>query len=126
MFLQVTVCPQEGAIPACIAGGIPACLAVFLQGPASDLGDVCFWGGSPGPQPRGQLRGIWSRPTAEGEIEGDLVQAHSQGGSSGNQKQTPPRQTATAADGTHPTGIHSCFVNMFVQPRSGERKLIAT
>ena len=21
----------------------------------------------------------------------------------------PPRETATAADGTHPTGIHSCF-----------------
>ena len=23
--------------------------------------------------------------------------------------QTPPQQTATAADGTHPTGMHSCF-----------------
>ena len=23
--------------------------------------------------------------------------------------QTPPRQTATAADGTHPTGMHSCY-----------------
>ena len=22
---------------------------------------------------------------------------------------TPPRETATAADGTHPTGMHSCF-----------------
>ena len=33
------------------------------------------------PQPRGKLRGIWSRPTAKGEIEGDLVQALSQGGS---------------------------------------------
>ena len=26
------------------------------------------------------MRGIWSRPTAKGEIEGDLVQAHTQGG----------------------------------------------
>ena len=23
--------------------------------------------------------------------------------------QTPPHPTATAADGTHPTGMHSCF-----------------
>ena len=29
----------------------------------------------PGPHPRGKFSGIWSRPTAEG----DLVQAHSQG-----------------------------------------------
>ena len=25
------------------------------------------------------------------------------------QEQTPPRDTATAADGTHPTGMHSCL-----------------
>ena len=25
--------------------------------------------------------------------------------------QTPPQQTATAADGTHPTGMHSCFTH---------------
>ena len=24
-------------------------------------------------------------------------------------KHTPPRETADAADGTHPTGMHSCF-----------------
>ena len=36
-------------------------------------------GGSPGPHPRGKLRGIWSRPTAKG----DLVQAHTQGESWG-------------------------------------------
>ena len=35
----------------------------------------------PGPQPRWKLRGIWSRPTTKGEVEGDLVQAHTQGGS---------------------------------------------
>ena len=34
----------------------------------------------PGPQPRGKLWETWSRPTAKREIEGDLVQAHSQGG----------------------------------------------
>ena len=27
----------------------------------------------PGPHPRGKLRGIWSRPTPKGEVEGDLA-----------------------------------------------------
>ena len=63
-------------------GGIPACLVGFqahTQG--GSLGDLARGRGSPGPHPRGKLRGIWSRPTAKGEIEGDLVQAHTQGGS---------------------------------------------
>ena len=34
----------------------------------------------PGPHPRGKWRGIRSRPTPKGEIEGDQVQAHTQGG----------------------------------------------
>ena len=97
MFLQVSVCAQGGAIPACNADGIPACLAAGLWGvgiPAcladfqahtqgGSLGGSvqgCLqaltkggsWGGSgPGPQPRGKLRGIQSRPTAKGEVEGD-------------------------------------------------------
>ena len=33
-------------------------------------------GSGPGPQPRMKLRGIRSRPTPEGEIEGDQIQAH--------------------------------------------------
>ena len=28
-------------------------------------------------------------------------------------EQTPPLQTATAADGTHPTGMHSCLFILF-------------
>ena len=36
--------------------------------------------GPPGPHPRGKLRGIRSRPTPKGKIEGDQVQAHTQGG----------------------------------------------
>ena len=79
---------REGAIPACIAVGIPACLAAGLQGGVSrptpkgevegDLvqahSQVGSWrgGSGPGPQPRGELRGIWSRPTSKGEVEGDL------------------------------------------------------
>ena len=34
----------------------------------------------PGPHPGEKLRGIRSRPTAKGEIEGDQIQAHTQGG----------------------------------------------
>ena len=88
MFLHVSVflSTGEGAIPACIAGGIPACLAAGLQG------------GSPGPQPRGKLRGIWPGG------------AYSRGVPAlGVVVWRPPTMTATAAGGTHPTGIHSCI-----------------
>ena len=45
--------------------------------------------------------------------------------STGGGRQTPPRQaetpppppsrTATAADGTHPTGMHTCFLLFFLK-----------
>ena len=72
-------------------------------------------GGVSRPTAKGRLRGIWpggvSRPTPKGEVEGDLarggLQAHTRGGLSQHAlRQTPP--TATAAGGTHPTGMHSC------------------
>ena len=60
-------------------------------------------GGSPGPHPGGQV---------EGSGQGDL-QAHTWWGVGvfhHAMRQTPPhQQTATAADGTHPTGMHSCL-----------------
>ena len=94
-------------------------------------------GWDPGPHPRGKLRGIRSRPTPKGEIEGDQVQAHTQGGNlrgirsrpipkgeiEGDQVQAhtqggswggsglAPLQTATAAGGTHPTRMQSCLEN---------------
>ena len=47
-------------------GGIQVCLAGFQA-----HGQGGSWGGSgPGPQPRGKLRGIWSRPTPKGELRG--------------------------------------------------------
>ena len=42
----------------------------------------------PGPQ-RGKLRGIRSRPTPKGEIEGDQIQAHTQGGNWGGSDPGP-------------------------------------
>ena len=60
-------------------------------------------GSGRGPQPRGKLRGTWSRPTPKGEVEGDLA-----GGACSEGCGDPPVM-ATAAGGTHPTGMHSCL-----------------
>ena len=80
---------RAGAIPACIAGGIPACLAVGGAIPA------CL---APGrvPGPGGCL------------VQGGLLQggAWSGGSAPGGCLVKTPR-TATAAGGTHPTGMHS-------------------
>ena len=55
------------------------------------------------PTPKSEVEGIWSRPSAKGEVEGDLPGgACSRGG-----VWRPQQQTATVADGTHPTGMHS-------------------
>ena len=43
----------------------------------------------PGPHPRGKLWGIRSRPTPKGEIQGDQIQAHTQGGNSGGSDPGP-------------------------------------
>ena len=82
------------------------------------------WGGSdPGPHPRGKLRWIRSRSILKGEIEGDEVQAHTQGAYWGGIRSRPtpkgeiewdhvqpsPPHMATAVGGTHPTGMHSCI-----------------
>ena len=109
-----------GGIPVCIVGGIPACLAVGLRRRVSSGGV------SPGPHPRGKLRGIWSRPTPRGEVEGDLARvgcvllwdACSGGcllqggllwGDACSQENGDPLGTATAAGSTHSTGMHSCI-----------------
>ena len=61
----------------------------------------------PGPHPGGKFRGIWLggggfRPTPKGEVEGDLAGGCLLQGGCGD-----PPVTATAAGGTHPTGMHS-------------------
>ena len=71
MFLQVSVCPQGDAIPASIAGGIPACLVAGLGGgggiPACLAGFQDYTqGGSLGGS---GWKGV-SRPTAKWEVEG--------------------------------------------------------
>ena len=55
--------------------GVPAWGGLLLGGESAPRGI------SPGPHPRGKLGGgIRSRPTVKGEIEGDQIQAHTQGG----------------------------------------------
>ena len=51
-------------------GGVSGPGGALSQGGAGSGG---FWsqGGAPGPHPRGKLRGIRSRPTPKGEIEGN-------------------------------------------------------
>ena len=71
---------------------------------------------SPGPHPGEKLRGLaWGSLQAH---TGGVLQTHSKGGLQAHTwgggglsqhalRQTP-KQTATTAGGTHPTGIHSC------------------
>ena len=75
------------AILACIAGGIPACLAA--EGPAP--GGACSRvGACPGGGVCSRGGACWGGGVpAPGDVE------------------TPRQQTATVADGTHPTGMHS-------------------
>ena len=105
--------------------------------------------GFPGPHPGGSLRvwlGGLQAHTGGGEVEesglGGL-QAHTGGGSWGvwpggspgphpggspgphlggvsqHALRQTPRLMATAAGGTHPTGMHSCFISRFVYSNSG-------
>ena len=99
MFLHVSVILStgEGAIPACIADGIPACLAA---------GEVP---GPGGPYSRG---GAWSR---EGLLWGCLVLGGCLvpwgllpgGVDTPLGPGTSQKQMATVADGMHPTGMQS-------------------
>ena len=75
-------------------------------------------GGSPGPHPGGKLRGLAGgsqvpHPEGPGSHRKGGLQAHTLGRvciPACTEADTPlPEQTATAAGGTHPTGMHSCF-----------------
>ena len=92
------------------------------------------------PTPRGEVEGSGglgvSRPTPRGKLRvwlGVGLQAHTQGGveRSGRgglqahtqgvcipactEADTPLQQTATAAGGTHPTGMHSCSQSFSIE-----------
>ena len=79
--------PEESGIPACLAwgGGVSR---LTPRGEAEGSGQE----GSPGPHTRGG---------SPGPHLGGCVSQHAL-------RQNPPPWTATAAGGTHPTGMHSC------------------
>ena len=57
--------------------------------------------------------GAWSREVCSGG--GCLLRGVSAPGGVGIPACTPPGETATAADGTHPTGMHSCFFSLLAK-----------
>ena len=102
-YVFIGVCLSTGGgIPAYIAGGIPACLAAGPQGRG--------WYPSmnwrfPAHSQRGSLGGSGggdSRSTPKGEVEGDLVQAHNQGGSWGGSGQRGASGGGVSAPGGMP------------------------
>ena len=91
---------------------------MFLHGPVA----LSTGGGVSRPRPRGEVGGS-GRVCVQAHTQG--LQAHTQGGVSRprpggvqaeargcipacTEADTHPQQTATAAGGTHPTGMHSC------------------
>ena len=82
-YVFTRVCLSTGGV------GIPACLAGFQ------------------PTPKGEVEGSGLGWDLQAHTQGGL-QVHTQGGVSQYAlRQTPP-PTATAAGGTHPSGMHSC------------------
>ena len=100
------VCEGYVFTPVCHSVHRGECLG---PGPGGRLGGLAGGGGGPGPHPGGV-----SRPRPGG------VQAQAQGWCPGQgpgecipactEADTPLQQTATAAGGTHPTGMHSCLL----------------
>ena len=80
MFLQVSVCPQRG-----VPGPRGRCLV-----PGGPWSRECAWS-----------RGVCLVPGGAWSWGVGIPAC--------TQAETPPGETATAADGTHSTGMHSCF-----------------
>ena len=80
IFSQVSVILFRGGYPSMHCRWYPSMPCSRSRGGGSYPSMPCRF---PGLQPRGKFRRIWSRSTAKGEVEGDLVQIHSQGGSWG-------------------------------------------
>ena len=97
MFLHLSVCPRRRG-----------CLG---PGQGGRLGDLT-WGVSR-PRPRGDVGGSRLTPRAVSRPTPGGVQALG-GVSQHALRQTLPQQTATAAGGRHPTGMHSCYYFVLV------------
>ena len=138
-YTCLSVHRRRGGIPACPAGGIPACLAGIQKGvggvskhalhlsrptPRGEPEGSGWWGGVSRPTPGGKLSGLaWATP--RGGLRG-LARGVSRTTPGGISRPTPGRGwwcipacteadplTATAAGGTHPTGMHSCVIFVY-------------
>ena len=107
MFLQASVFPQGDGVSASVHAGMP-------QPPGADTPleqtprNRHPPGADPDPPSREQTPPLWSRHPPSGSRY-PWEQTLPIPGADTSPEQTPPRDTATAADGTHPTGMHSCF-----------------
>ena len=84
-----------GCLGPCPSGRLGVCLGVSRPRPRVEVGGSAWGGGGV----KAQARGV------PGPGPGVCLSQHAL-------RQTPPsppQQTATAADGTHPTGMHSCL-----------------
>ena len=61
-------------------GGLPQCMLGYHPPSRPPKKETPKKEPASRPPPRGKLRGIRFRPTPKGEIEGDQIQAHTQGG----------------------------------------------
>ena len=112
VFTGVCLSTGGGGIPTCLAGGIPACLQQVSGGRGVGYPSMhCRWYPS---KPCNKSRG--GVPTTRGGTYSWRVCSWgvpapgglpAPGGCGGDPP--PGQQTATVADGTHPTGMHSCL-----------------
>ena len=70
---------------------------------------------SPGPHPRGRLRGLQAHTQGGWEVS-RLFECGLGGGCPTCTEAPPAQLTATAAGGTHPTGMHSGFISRWLLP----------
>ena len=104
MFLEVSV-SGGGGLQAHTQKGVWGSPRPYPGGRLRGL----IGGESPGPYPAGRL-GVWPGGSPGGPDSGGGSRPRYGGVSQNALRQTPhPQPSTTAADGTHPTGMHSCF-----------------
>ena len=111
MFLQGSVCPQGGCLPQCMLGYTPLGADTPPQSRHPPEADT------PGKQtPPGSRHPLgadtpWNRHPLEADTPWKQTPPRADTPQSRHppEADTPLDETATAADYTHPTGMHSCF-----------------
>ena len=84
-------------------GCLPQCMVGYYTPPGADIPPVQT---PPGPDPLREQTPLWEQTPWSRHTP--LLGAD-----------PPPRETATAADGTHPTGMHSCCISTLTSRLKG-------